>query len=184
VASSVWVRESRSSTIARYPRNKSRGGRRRYSSHPSPRRSWWSTNWAIKEISARVTSHTGMNSVEPGIFESHKSCALYGGARKGNVEPPSAQLTAVFPVRGEDFSALIRGLDLPELACPHIRIKHVEARIVAKAVSSPRQGHDDHPALWRKWSRSVAPVYSWRKSPRRCSSGTTRSTKSSKAAGK
>src|SRR5262245_50010656 len=50
----------------------------------------------------------------------------------GNVEPPSAQLTAVFPVRGEDFSALIRGLDFPELACPHIRIEHVEARIVGE----------------------------------------------------
>ena len=41
-----------------------------------------------------------------------------------------------------------------------------------------------HPASWRKWSRNVEPAYSWRKRPRRCSSGTTRSTKSSKAPGK
>src|SRR5262245_27211593 len=50
----------------------------------------------------------------------------------GNVEPPPAQLTAVLPVCGENFFALVRRLDLPQLACLHIRIEYVETCIVGE----------------------------------------------------
>jgi len=42
-----------------------------------------STNCAINEISAALTSHTGRNIVEPGRFESPRSCPLIGGTRHG-----------------------------------------------------------------------------------------------------
>src|SRR4029077_5998112 len=52
------------------------------------RRSAGSTNCAINEISDALTSHTGRNSVEPGRFESQRSCPLIGGMRRGMSSRP------------------------------------------------------------------------------------------------